>query len=183
MFCYPWNPSCDLAPLLASLSPFPLAQNPKVLKRVWTLYEKSNCFRLKHQVWFANGTWLSTALLGGSNPWDVGYRERGVRPSTSCLRVCVPLWDLGLVCVVHFHSHQTPELELGRQSFMSEDFLALDESSTPCCTSRNLTTRNLDERQMKGWPSSSLIVSFGWRWPRRGRDDAKPRKTIILFWH
>lgn len=75
------------------------------------------------------------------------------------------------------------ELESGRQSFMSEDFLALDESSTPCGTSRNLTTRNLDERQMKGWPSSSLIVRFGWRWPRRGGYDAKPRKTIILFWH
>lgn len=98
------------------------------------------------------------------------------------------VWDLHLMCLVHSHPHYSPtsvvflELEVGRQSLTSKDFLATDGSWAPCGASRDLVTWNEGEREMTVWIPSSLIVRFSWRWLRRGGYDTKIRKTI-LFWH
>ena len=62
---------------------------------------------------------------------------------------------------------------------MSKNFLATDES-------RDLTNHSWteDEREMKGWILSHLIVRFIWRWLRRGdmmqKKTPKNKKHLIL---
>lgn len=83
--------------------------------------------------------------------------------STLFIRMCSPCF-LGsvLMCPVHSHSHHNPTsavfLELGggrggvgRQSLMSKDFLAMNEHWAACGASRDRTTWNEDEREMKAW--------------------------------
>ena len=88
-----------------------------------------------------------------------------------------------MVCFVHSCPHHSPtsvvcfELEIGRQSLMSKNFLATDESKAPCGVSRDLTNHSWsdDEREVKGWILSCLIVTFTWRWLRR--EDMTQNKT------
>lgn len=76
------------------------------------------------------------------------------------------------------------KLEIGRQSLMSKNFLATDESRALCGVSRDLTNHSWseDERELKGWILSCLIVRFIWRWLRRGDMMQKTPKNKKQFY-
>ena len=93
------------------------------------------------------------------------------------------------MCFVQFCPHHSStsvvffKLEIGRQNLMSKNFLATDESRALCGMSRGLTNHSWseDERELKGWILSCLIVRFIWRWLRRGHMMQKnPKNNFIL---
>jgi hypothetical protein len=78
------------------------------------------------------------------------------------------------MCNVFFHLHHIhdpavfSELGLGRHLYV-RGLPPTDERWDPCWANLDLTTWKEDERQVKRWILSFLIVSSAWRWLRRGR--------------